>query len=66
MNYTKLEEYLDLQTLIQKYPQFKEGQIRWLVVNKKQNGLDFAIKRIGRRLYFHIPSFLEWIEKQIS
>ncbi|MBN9287580.1 MAG: hypothetical protein BGO43_04160 [Gammaproteobacteria bacterium 39-13] len=61
---TQLDQYLDLQTFIQRYPQFKEGQMRWLVVKKSENGLAPAIRRIGRRLYFHVPSVLSWVEAQ--
>lgn len=61
---TQLTEYLDMHTLVERHPQFKEGQMRWLVVKKDENGLAFAIKRIGRRLYFHVPSLLKWIDSQ--
>lgn len=60
----RLEDYLDLQSFLAKYPQFKESQLRWMVVRRKDYGLESSIKRIGRRLYFHVPSFLKWVEKQ--
>jgi len=58
----QLDEYLDLQTFLRRYPQFKEGQMRWFVVKKDRYGLTPAIKRLGRRLYFHVPTFLEWLQ----
>lgn len=64
MNGNQLSDYLDLDTLIAQYPQFSKSQMRWLVVKKAQNGLASAIKKVGRRLYFHIPSFLRWLELQ--
>jgi hypothetical protein len=60
----EVDHYLDLQSFIIRYPQFKETQMRWFVVKKDENGLAPAIKRLGRRLYFHVPTFLAWIEKQ--
>lgn len=60
----ELDQYLDLQTFVRRYPQFKEGQMRWLVVKRKEYGLEKAIKRLGRRLYFHVPSFIKYIESQ--
>lgn len=60
----QLDEYLDLQTFLKRYPQFKEGQMRWFVVKKEENGLSPAIRRLGRRLYFHVPTFLQWVEAQ--
>jgi hypothetical protein len=57
-------EYLDLKSFLTQYPQFKEGQIRWLIVNKNLNGFCIVLKRIGRRLYIHVPSFIEWMSAQ--
>lgn len=64
MEDTILEEYLDLKAFIKKYPQFTEGQLRWIVVCKDKLGLSAAIKRVGRRLYIHVPSFIKWVESQ--
>jgi hypothetical protein len=61
---THLEEYLDIKSFIKQYPQFKEGQLRWFVVRKNELGLSGAIKRLGRRLYIHVPSFIRWVESQ--
>lgn len=66
MNETELTEYLDIRTFVERYPQFKQGQLRWLIVKKDENGLASAIKRVGRRLYFHTPTFLKWIQNQIA
>lgn len=61
---TQLDQYLDLETFIERYPQFKKGQMRWFVVRRKEMGLDKAIKKLGRRLYFHVPTFVQWVESQ--
>lgn len=61
---TQLDDYLDLMSIPERHPQFTEGQLRWFVVRRKELGLESAIKRLGRRLYFHIPTFLKWIEAQ--
>jgi hypothetical protein len=66
LNHTKLDDYLDMLSFVDRYPQFKVGQMRWFVVRKKELGLEPAIKRLGRRLYFHVPTFLKWIEAQKS
>ena len=63
---TILDDYLDIPTFLRRYPQFKEGQLRWLVVKKKENGLDKTLKRLGRKLYFHVPSVIELLESQDS
>jgi hypothetical protein len=59
-----LLEYQDINSITGKYPQITKNQLRWIVANKERFKIDHAIKRIGRRLYFHIPSLLEWISKQ--
>lgn len=64
MSENQLDDYLDLQSIPKQHPQFKEGQLRWFVVRKKELGLEQAIKKLGRRLYFHMPTFLKWIESQ--
>lgn len=64
MTETQLDEYLDMQSIPKHHPQFTLPQLRWFVVRKKELGLEKVIKRLGRRLYFHVPSFLKWIETQ--
>ena len=63
---TTLDDYLDIPTFLKRYPQFKLGQLRWLVVKKKENGLDKSLKRLGRKLYFHVPSVIALLESQDS
>ena len=59
---TKLDDYLDIETFVKRYPQIKVNQLRWLVVKKKKYGLEDSIKRLGRRLYFHVPSIIKFLE----
>jgi hypothetical protein len=39
-----------------------EDSWRWLLFNRKENGLDVAVVRIGRRLYLDIERVREWLE----
>jgi hypothetical protein len=64
MNINELKNYQDIETLRINYPQFSENQWRWIAVNKERYDLAHAIKKIGRKLYFHVPSLISWIEKQ--
>ncbi len=41
---------------------FKHSQIRYFISNCKENGLAYAIRRIGKRIYVRRDLFLEWIE----
>lgn len=39
-------------------------QLRWLIFNAKQNGLDTSICRIGRRVYIDVDGFDAWLRAQ--
>lgn len=42
------------------YPTYTEGALRWLLFNRRENGLDAAVIRRGRRLLIDVPKFFEW------
>ena len=58
-----MSEYLllNLNDVIEKYP-FTKGQLRGYILNRKENGLDKAVRKIGKRLYFREDLLIEWIE----
>jgi len=60
----KLADYQNIQSITTSHPQISVNQIRWIVANKERFQIEHAIKRIGRRLYFHMPSLLAWIQSQ--
>lgn len=43
------------------YP-FTKGQLRAFLMERHQNGLDRALRKIGKCLYIRIDLFDEWIE----
>ena len=51
---------------LEKNPAFTNGQIRWLIFNSKQNGLDDmgAIVRMPRRIFIDVDRFFDWLDKQ--
>jgi len=57
--------YLNVKQIIEnsKYP-FTKGQINYFLLNRHKNGLEEAIRKIGKRIYFRIDLFDLWIEKQ--
>lgn len=59
-----LDNYQPIDRIIKTHPQLTVNQLRWIVANKERYKIAHAIKRIGRRLYFHIPSLSKWIEQQ--
>lgn len=46
-----------------KYP-FTIGQIRHLLLYRHRNGLQKAIRKIGKRLLFRLDLFEQWIDEQ--
>ncbi len=48
-----------------RYP-FTIGQIRHLLLYRHRNGLEGAVRKVGKRLMFRIDLFDQWIESQTS
>lgn len=46
-----------------RYP-FSMGQLRTFLLHRDKNGLNQAVRRIGRRIYFRTDLFEKWIESQ--
>lgn len=64
MSYPEIQ-YASIEQLVEspKYP-FSEPQLRHYLLNRHKNGLDHAIRKIGKRLYVRMDLFDQWIEKQ--
>jgi len=58
-------EYLSTLNIVEcgRYP-FTLGQIRHFLLMRHKNGLDKAIRKIGKRLYVRRDLFEAWIEEQ--
>jgi hypothetical protein len=59
--------YWSSQQIIQsgKYP-FSMGQLRHFLLYRHRNGLQKAVRKIGKRLLFRMDLFENWIESQSS
>jgi len=59
-----LSQWKDQVSFVNDNPQFKRGQISYLMRQRQLNGLDQfdAVKKVGRRLYIHEQRFAHWIE----
>ncbi len=49
----------------EEYP-FTLGQLRYYLTMRHVNGLDAAVRKIGKRLYLRKDIFDSWIEKQVG
>lgn len=45
-------------------PAFSEGSLRWLLFNARENKLDAAVVRVGRRVLIDEDRFFAWLEGQ--
>lgn len=61
------QEYWSPQQIVSsgKYP-FTMGQVRHLLLYRHRNGLQEAVRKIGKRLVLRIDLFDQWIESQAS
>lgn len=41
----------------------KEGGLRHLVFNRKQNGFDKCVKKVGKRILIDEAAFFRWVEE---
>jgi len=59
--------YWSLQQIIasEKYP-FTMGQMRHFLLFRHKNGLQIAVRKIGKRLVLRMDLFDQWIESQKS
>lgn len=46
-----------------KFP-FTMGQVRHLLLYRHRNGLQDAVRKVGKRLMFRVDLFEQWIERQ--
>lgn len=60
-------QYLSIKQIVESssYP-FSVGQLRHYLIMRHKNGLDAAIRKIGKRLYLRKDLFDAWIESQTS
>ena len=60
-------EYWSPQKIVDsgKYP-FTMGQMRHLLLHRQNNGLQEAVRRIGKRLMFRIDLFEHWVEGHLD
>ena len=58
-------KYLSSQQIVEdaRYP-FTMGQLRHYLLKRHKNGLEKAVRRVGKRLYLRQDLFDQWIESQ--
>ena len=59
-----MPSYLTVKQMAAKHPAFSESSLRYLIFNETKNGIDRAIKRVGRKILINEALFFEWLEGQ--
>jgi hypothetical protein len=60
-------KYLSSRQIVEdaRYP-FTIGQLRHYLLKRHKNGLEKAVRRVGKRLYLRQDLFDQWIENQTA
>lgn len=56
-------DLLSVADLCERYPALRMGGLRWQLFNRRQNGLDRAVVRVGRRLLIDAAAFERWLDE---
>jgi hypothetical protein len=56
-----VDRWKPLERFVEEHDQFQLGQLRWLLRDRKGNGLDKAVRKIGKRIYIHDQLFGVWM-----
>lgn len=55
---------LTVSQFVEKHTWATKGGLRALLFNRKKNGLDVAVVRLGRRLLLDEGQFFQWLESR--
>ena len=58
---TDLKMWKPIQAFVESNPDFGENQVLWLIRHRKENGMDKATRKIGKRIYINEALFAEWV-----
>jgi len=61
---TENNRYFTVKQWQKKHEWPREGGLRHLIFNAKQNGFDSVIRRVGRRILIDEQAFLKWVDQQ--
>lgn len=56
-----VDRWKTLNRFVEDHDQFQLSQLRWLLRDREGNGLDKAVRKIGKRIYIHDQLFAEWM-----
>lgn len=51
-----------VKQLAEKTPYLSESAIRWMLFNRRTNGLDKAVTKLGKKVLVDDEKFNQWVE----
>jgi len=63
-----LNDFVSKKEFLKRFPDlFKEAEFNWLIKIRKSNGFHHCVRKVGKRkLLFHVPSVLAWVNNQAA
>ena len=59
-----MQNYLTVKQMAAKHPAFSEASLRYHIFHESKNGIDKAIRRVGRKILINENLFFDWLESQ--
>ena len=59
-----MPHYLTVKQMAAKHPAFSEASLRYHIFNEAKNGIDKAVRSVGRKILINEELFFEWLEAQ--
>lgn len=59
-----MSQYLTVKQMAAKHPAFSEASLRYHIFHESKNGIDKAIRRVGRKILINENLFFDWLESQ--
>ena len=57
------QRFVTTEQLMQEVSCFSLGRLKWLLYQRRENGLDKVVHKVGKRLYVDLPGFLAWMRE---
>ena len=57
-----MSNFLTVKQFAAKHPAFSEASLRYHIFHEEKNGLNLALKRVGRKILIQEDAFFVWID----
>ncbi len=60
---TSAKSFMQVKSFAEKYPDWKESSLRWLIFNRETNGLKSVFRKVGKRVLIDEAAFFAKIDE---